>query len=177
MFEPRVLTSHSFPDRFATWGLPFVWTVVYVQQLAPFLTPHVTLGLTGLYVALCALYGVSRPLTLPAELDARFESHNKFQKYAKAKKWCVSTVVRLANTFCDGACAALSIFFVKGIYVAPLPYFGLLLVLAVALHCFVEMHVQNILRRVRGRRRDFGGRGFEPEEVQQLVSVETVVVK
>ena len=172
MFQPRALRQYAFPERFATWGLPFVWVVVFVQQMAPFLSQNVMFALTVLYVGLATSYGTSRPLSLPPELDARLRP----SKGLKVR--CLSGAVRAANTLCDAASASCSVFFTQNIYVAPLPYFAPLLIFAVALHCFVELQVEKLLSTLhKGRREHFGGRGFQPDEARQLVSVESIKMK
>lgn len=174
MFRPRTLRHHSFPERFATWGLPFVWIVVFVQRLAPFLSQDMILVLTVVYVGLTGLYGTSRPLSLPPELESRV----RIRKNCRRK--CMRWTVRAANLLCDTASAACSVFFLQSVYVAPLAYFAPLLVFSVALHCFVEFRVVKLLGELHkgGREREsFGGRGFQPEEARQLVSIETVNVK
>ena len=174
MFQPRTLRQYAYPDRFATWGLPFVWIVVFVQRLAPFLSQNLVYALVVVFVGLSTLHGPSRPLTLPPELDARVRPVYTWRTR------CVRWTVRAANTLCDAASAACSVFFVEGIYVGPVPYFAPLFVCSVALHCFVELQVDKVLSELHegGREREsFGGRGFQPEEMRQLVSVETVSVK
>lgn len=174
MFQPRALRPYAYPDRFATWGLPLVWVVVFVNQLAPFLSQNIIYALTFIYVGLIAFYGTSRPLSLPPELNARLRP-------SKGLRWrCTSWAVRAANTLCDTTSAACSVFFVQDVYVAPVPYFALLFIFSITLHCFVELRVEQILSTLHGGKREresFGGRGFQPEEVRQLVSVETIHVE
>jgi len=89
----------------------------------------------------------------------------------------MSWAVRAANTLCDAASAACSVFFIKNVYVGPTPYFLPLLLIAGTLHCFVELQVEKILFTLqKGRKEHFGGRGFQPEEIRQLVSIETVKI-
>ncbi len=171
MFQPRALRPYVYPERFATWGLPLVWVVVFVNQLAPFLSQNIMYALTFIYVGLTAFYGTSRPLSLPPELEARLRPSKGWRRR------CMSWTVRAANTLCDAASAACSVFFVQDVYVAPVPYFALLFVFSVTLHCFVELQVDNIfstLHKGKRERGSFGGRGFQPEEVRQLVSIESV---
>lgn len=171
MFQPRALRPYTYPERFATWGLPLVWVVVFVNQLAPFLSQNIMYALTVVYVGLITFYGTSRPLSLPPELDARLRP-------SKGLRWrCMSWAVRTANTLCDAASAACSIFFVQNVYVAPVAYFALLFICSITLHCFVELQVDKIfstLHKGKRERGGFGGRGFQPEEVRQLVSIESV---
>lgn len=171
MFQPRALRQYAFPERFATWGLPFVWVVVFVQQMSPFLSPNAMFALTVVYIGLATFYGTSRPLSLPPELDARLRPSKGLRVL------CLSGAVRAANTLCDAASATCSVFFVQNVYVAPVPYFGLLLIFAVALHCFVELQVGKLLSSLHKGRSEFGGRGFQPDEARQLVSVESIKIK
>ena len=172
MFQPRALRKYTFPERSATWGLPFVWVLVFVHQIAPFLPQNLIFGLTCVYAGLVALYGTSRPLSLPPELGARVRPSKGF------KICCTSWIVRVANTLCDVASAFCSVFFMQCVYVAPLPYFAPLFVVAVTLHCCVELQVDKILSTLhKGRGEHFGGRGFQPDETRQLVSVQSVKIK
>lgn len=174
MFRPHTLRQYAYPDRFATWGLVFVWVVVFVENLAPFLSQNLMYVLTIVYVGLTTFYGTSRPLSLPPELNARLRP-------SVGLRWrCMSWAVRAANTLCDAASAACSVFFVQKVYVAPVPYFAPLFIFSVTLHCFVELRVEQILsslHRGKRERESFGGRGFQPEEVRQLVTVETVNIE
>lgn len=171
MFQPRALRPYAYPDRFATWGLPLVWVVVFVNQLAPFLSQNILYALTFIYAALMTFYGASRPLSLPPELDSRLGVSKGLRRR------CMSWTVRAANTLCDTTSAACSVFFVQDVYVAPVPYFALLFIFSITLHCFVELQVDKILSTLHKGNREresFGGRGFQPEEVKQLVSIQTV---
>jgi len=167
--QQQVLHTLSFPNRFATWGLPLTWCVVFVHNLAPLLTPGLTKLFVGLYCALQALHGTLRPLSLPQRAQERLFPNKNL------KNWCVSLAVRFANTVCDIFCALCSLFFIKNVSVGPAPYFAPLFIVAFALHVIVEMRVSEILHRLHRRADAFEGREFQPEEVQHLVSVEAVV--
>lgn len=163
MWQRRPLQRQSFPRRASSWGLPLAWVVVFVQQLAPFLTRNTTNILVGLYVACVALDGTTRDLYLPSTVTGNYQPG----LYAKCDQWALSGL----NFISDAACAACSVFFLEGLKVAPAAYFVPLFILAVATHCVVEIKVGRLLDRLHGGRQGFAGRRFKEEaefEIQKV---------
>tara|TARA_B100000683_G_scaffold266980_1_gene300004 strand:- start:347 stop:862 length:516 start_codon:yes stop_codon:yes gene_type:complete len=169
MFVPHSLRVLAFPERFAVWGLPAAWWVVFVQSVSPFLSVLSVTLFVCVYVGLVALWGTLRPLTFPKDVRDRLNLRNT------CKESFVAQGVRAANTLCDASCAALSLFFLSKITVLQPLWFPPLFIFAVATHCFVEYYVGTLLGGLHLKRNEtFGGRQFQPEEIEQLVTVEAV---
>ena len=151
------MQRQSFPRRVASWGLPLAWVVVFVQNLAPFLS-HFTVGMLVALHAICvAVEGTTRDLELPRQ--AR-------QGKSLREKLCSAMLLGL-NFVSDAACALCSVFFLQGVEIAPAPFFAPLLILAVASHCVVEMRVDAVLNELHGGGgRGFARRGFTAREIE-----------
>lgn len=169
MFAPQPLRVLAYPERFAVWGLPAVWWVVFVQSMSPFLGPVSVTLFVCIYICLVALSGTLRPLAFPRHVRERLDSKSG------CKRSFVAHGIRAANTLCDASCAALSVIFLSEITVLEPAWFPPLFIFSVASHCFVEYYVDSLLGNLQlNRNETFGGRQFKPEEIQQLVTVETV---
>lgn len=171
MFAPQPLRVQAFPERFAVWGLPAAWCVVFVQTVSPFLGLISLTLFVCVYIGLVALWGTLRPLTFPRSVKERLN----FKR--DCKEDVVARGVRAANTLCDASCAALSLFFLSEMTLLEPIWFPPLFVFSVASHCFVEYYVSSQLKNLQLNRNDtFGGRQFQPEEIEQLVTIEAVGV-
>lgn len=166
-YGDQVVKNVTFPSRFATWGLPLAWFVVLVQDVAPFLNPFLYNGLVVLYAVFAAMNGASRPLEFPESV------HSRLQNDHGCKEWFWRLIVRVANVICDGLCSLASLFFLKNVALIPTPYFVPIFVFALTLHLFVEYQVARVLSKLHDGTVTFQGRGFDPDEVRQLVSMET----
>ena len=169
MFAPQTLRKMAYPERFAVWGLPAVWWVVFVQSVSPFLNATFVAAFVLVYIGLVALWGTLRPLKFPPRVQERLE------RKSNCKQTLLECTIRVANTLCDAACAALSLFFLSKINVLQPMWFPPLFIFSLSSHCFVEIYVDALLRSLHdGNRKTFGGRQFQPEEIEQLVTVEAV---
>lgn len=166
MFQPRPLRRITFPGRIATYGIPLAWVVVFVQQMAPFLSADLGLALGAVYVVCAAWHGLLRELFLP---DLVYGTNGRKTLVALWR----TRMARATNTVSDAACAGCFLFFLRGYEDLPAAFFGPLFILAVASHAVTELEVQRALNQLRGNT-PFGNRAVPDQEREALVSLERV---
>ena len=168
MFQTRPLRRLTFPQRVATYGIPLAWVVVFVQQVAPFLSTNLGFALGGIYIVCVTWHGLFRELSVPEVI------YGTTGKKTFVARWR-ARLTRLANTVADALCAACFLFFLRGYEEFPAAFFGPLFILAVASHVTTEMEVQRVLNQLRGNS-SFDSRAVPDEERRALVSLEQVTV-